>query len=162
MFKLPETLSEKEFIELLKATKHPHHKVAFMLGFYEGMRISEIVNLRMQHIDKDQKLIRIKQGKGSKDRNIPIVPEMMRYFKHIPLKCGVRALQIAFRKSVAIANIQRDLHFHNLRHSCATRLLNDKNWDITYIQQFLGHARIDTTMIYAKVSPQNLINEAWK
>lgn len=163
--KLPETISEDEFAEIIKATKQEHHKLAFLLGFYQGMRISEVVNLQPNNIDFGQKLIRVKKGKGDKDRNIPIMPQVARLLKrsinHLPLKCGVRSLQIKF-KQLSNAVIGKDMHFHTLRHSCATWLLNEKKWDIRYVQQFLGHSNLDTTQIYTHVSPQNLIDMAWE
>ena len=162
MKKLPETLNEDEFLQVLKTTRKKHHKVAFMLGFYQGMRISEVVKLQPKDIDKNQKLIRIKEGKGKKDRNIPIMPEMFRHFREIPMKCGVRALEYAFKNSLKKAKIKEHLYFHSLRHSCATWLLNVKKWDIRYVQIFLGHSRLSTTQIYTHVSPQQLIDKAWE
>lgn len=159
--KIPETLTEEEFLQVIKATKKLHHKVAFSLGFYQGMRISEIVKLKVEDIDKGQKIIRIKQGKGGKDRNIPILKEMWKGLKHIPVSCGVRALQIAFKNAVKKAKVNKDLHFHCLRHSCGTWLLNVKGWDTRLVQQFLGHAKLDTTQIYTHVTPKDLVDKVW-
>ena len=162
MRKLPETINENELMEILKATNKKHHKLAFCLGFYQGLRISEIVNLLPENIDYEQHLIRIKQAKGNKDRNIPIMPELIRKLNILPIKCGVRALEIAFKNSCRKAGIKKELYFHCLRHSSATWLLNTKRWDIRMIQQFLGHARLDTTQIYSHVSAQNLVDLVWK
>ncbi len=159
--KLPETLSEQEVLQIIKATNKRHHKLAFILGFYQGMRVSEIVKLQKENIDRGQKLIRIKEAKGKKDRNIPIIPEAMKYLKYLPIGCGVRALEIAFKNAVSKAKIDRDVHFHTLRHSCATWLLNVKKWDSRYVQVFLGHASLETTQIYTHVNPQNLVDKAW-
>ena len=163
--KLPETLTEEEFIEVIKKTNQQHHKLAFSLAFYEGMRISECLNLNKDNIDFNQRLIRIKEGKGKKDRNIPILPEFYSSLKKsmelLPIKCGERSLQIAFKKALLRAGISRNLHFHNLRHSCATWLLNKKRWDVRHVQQYLGHSRLDTTQIYTIVSPQTLLDLAW-
>lgn len=161
MRKLPETITENELIEILKVTRKKHHKLAFALGFYEGLRISEVVKLLPENIDYQQHLIRIKQAKGSKDRNIPIMPELIKKLGILPIGCGCRALEIAFKKYCKKAGINKDLYFHSLRHSCATWLLNVKHWDIRQIQVFLGHARLDTTQIYAQVSPQDLLNLVW-
>ena len=92
-FKIPETITEEEFIRLLKAVKMRHHRVAFILGFYGAMRVSEIVNLIPENIDRGQKIIRIKQAKGSKDRNIPLPPQAVKAVSYLPIKCGVRALK---------------------------------------------------------------------
>ena len=161
MSKLPETLTEEEFEALMKSTLKPHHKAAFALGFYQGMRVSEIVNLKPEHIDEGQRIIRIKQGKGGKDRNIPIAPKMLKGLKFVPIGCGVRSLQIAFKSSLKRAKIAKDLHFHSLRHSCATHLLNVQKWNIRQVQQFLGHANLNTTQIYTHVSPQDLVDLMW-
>lgn len=158
--KIPETIKEAELKQILEATKKPHHKLAFALGFYEAMRVGEVVNLQPEHVDKPSKLIQIKQSKGSKDRNIPIAPEVERGLKHLPIKCGIRALQIAFKKK-AKAVLGKDLHFHTLRHSGATHYLNVKKWDTRQVQVFLGHSRINTTEIYTHVNPQDLIDLMW-
>src|SRR4030042_4365661 len=150
MKKLPETITEEELIEIIKNVNHNHHKLAFLLGFYEGMRISEITSLEPGNVDKGQKLLRIKQAKGSKDRNIPIAPEVLSGLKYLPIKCGIRALQMAFKK-YSKKVLDRDLHFHCLRHSSATHYLSKKKWNIRQVQQVLGHASLDSTMIYTHV-----------
>lgn len=158
--KLPETITEKELIEILKNTKHKHHQLAFALGFYQCMRVSEVVNLLPENVDKGQKIIRIKQSKGKKDRNIPIAPQVMNGLKHLPIKCGVRALQIAFnRKSMDV--LKKSLNFHVLRHSGATYYLNVKKWNLREVQVFLGHARISTTEVYTHINPQQLMDKMW-
>lgn len=157
--KLPETITEEELISILKATKLKHHRIAFALGFYQGMRISEIVNLKKENIDKSQRIIRIKDAKGHKDRNLPIAPQVFRGLTSIPIHCGIRALQIAFKKKGKEV-LNRDLHFHLLRHSGATHYLK-KGWNIREVQQFLGHSRLETTQIYTHVSPQDLMEKMW-
>jgi integrase len=158
--KIPETITEEEFIKLLKAVKKNHHRIAFILGFYGCLRVSEVVNLRQQHIDRGQRLLRIKEAKGNKDRNIPIPPESVRGLSHIPVKCGVRALQIAI-KHYGKLTLDKDIHFHTLRHSGATHYLIKKKWDTRYLQQLLGHASLDTTQIYTHVKPDILIDKMW-
>lgn len=161
--KLPETISEEELNAILKVSKKNNHKIAFALGFYQAMRISEIVNLNQENIDYGQRLLRIKQAKGSKDRNIPISPMVINGLrKNIPITCGIRALEIAFKKAIKRAGIDKDLHFHSLRHSGASYYLNKKGWNLRDVQVFLGHSRIDTTLIYTHVTPQDLINKMWE
>lgn len=162
MRRLPETILEDDFLKIIGFVRKRHHKRAFALGFYQGMRVSEVVNLLPEHVDNGQKIIRIKQGKGDKDRNIPIAPEIFRGLqKDLPIGCGVRALQIAF-KGYALKALGRKLHFHTLRHSCATRLLTVKRWDVREVQVFLGHSNIDTTLIYTHVSPAHLVSKMWE
>ena len=95
---LPEIITEEEFLKILKETKNNQDKLAYSLGFYECMRISEIVNLKPENIDYNLKIIKIKQGKGSKDRNIPIAPEVLKGLKHLPIRKGVRALQKSLKR----------------------------------------------------------------
>lgn len=159
--KIPETITEEELIKILNATKKPHHKFAFALGFYQAMRVSEIVKLRPEDIDYDQKIIKIKGSKGGRDRHIPIAPQVIKGLKkYIPIKCGVRALEIAFKKK-AKEVLNKDLKFHTLRHSGATYYLNEKKWNIRQVQYFLGHKNIQTTQIYTHVKPSDLVALMW-
>jgi len=157
MRNIPETITEEEFIKLLRQVKKKHHRISFILGFYGCMRVSEVVNLKPENIDRGQRVIRIKQAKGKKDRNIPIPPQATRGLSYIPVGCGARALQIAFRK-YAKDVLKKELHFHSLRHSGATHYLNKKRWSTRQVQQLLGHSKIQTTEIYTHVTPQDLIN----
>lgn len=161
MKKLPEIITEIELIKILKATNKKHHIVAFILGFYQCMRVSEVIKLQKGNIRRNQRILLIKQAKGCKDRNIPINPKILKFLKHIPIKCGARALQIAFRQR-AEEVLNKDLSFHNLRHSGATYYLNVMKWNLRQVQQFLGHANIQTTQIYTHISPQNLMEAMYK
>jgi len=125
-------------------------RLAFMLGFYECMRVSEVVKLKPTDIDKARGFIHIKQGKGNKDRDIPIMKPVERGLKHLPLKIGIRALQKQFKKYFP------DYHFHTLRHSGATFYLNDKKIGLRQLQQLLGHSQISTTQIYTHINPGQL------
>ena len=163
--KLPETITEEELIKIIKSMpdktiKHKKKKLAFMLGFYQAMRISEVVNLTIENVDKGRKLIMIKNAKGGKDRHIPIAPEVMKGLRYLPIGLGVRALEVSFKK-YGKQFLGKDLHFHLLRHSGATHYLNKKKWNLRELQQFLGHSRLDTTSIYTHVSPEELINKMW-
>jgi len=160
MKKIPTTIKEDELLQILRKTKHKHHLIAFALGFYQCLRVSEVVKLQQEHIDKGRKLLYIKQAKGKKDRHIPIAPEIMGSLKHVPVGCGIRALQIAF-KNKAMEVLGKDLHFHTLRHSGATHYLNVKKWDIRQLQVLLGHSNIQITEIYTHVDPVDLVNKMW-
>jgi len=162
--KLPTVMSIDEFTLLLKNTGKPHHRIAFKLGFLCGLRVSEIVKLKPEDVDQGRKMLFIRQGKGNKDRYVPYPKQLTRELNKLPIGCGVRALEIAFKRAWAKTGVHKNLHFHHLRHSCATYYL-DKGMPITHVQQLLGHSRIDTTMIYTHVSPENVaskMEEIWR
>ena len=158
--KLPDTITEEQLVEVLKITRQPHHRAAFVMGFYQCMRISEIVNLKEDNIDRTLKLLYLKQAKGHKDRHIPIAPEVMKYLKHIPMRCGVRALQLAWNKATKTA-LGHSLNFHLLRHSGITHYLVKKKWDSMKVQRLAGHSKIATTQIYTHINPTDLVEEMW-
>lgn len=160
MRKIPETITESELKAIIKATRKPKKKLAYMLGFYQCMRVSEVVKLSSKHIDKGRKLIKIKQAKGNKDRNIPIAPSVLRGLKHLPIGVGTRALQLSFKR-VALEVLGRDLRFHTLRHSGATYYLNEQKWNLRQVQRLLGHARVSTTEIYTHVNDSDLMDAMW-
>ena len=127
MRKLPTTISEREFLERIKAVKCPKKKLALMLGFYQCMRVSEVVKLTTQDVDRGRGFIHIKQAKGSKDRDVPIMPPVLKGLKHLPVGKTVRTLE-----RWANATFPGH-HFHTLRHSGATFYLNDKGVDVRLI-----------------------------
>lgn len=163
--KLPSYLTEEEFLKLIKIVKKKHHKLAFILGFNSGLRISEIIKLKREHIDFTGKRIFIKQSKWGKDRVVPLPKGFPQsYLKYIPIKCGVRALQIAFKNAIKRANIVKSgLHFHSLRHSFAVRCM-ERGIPLNQIQVLLGHESISTTSIYLKINPKDALKsyeELW-
>ena len=164
--KLPGYLTNDEFMELIKVVKKPHHKLAFILGFSAGLRVSEITKLKQENIDFIGKKIFIREGKGGKDRVVPLPKGFPQsYLKYIPLDCGVRALQIAFKSAVEKAKIQKsDLHFHSLRHSFAVRCM-ELGMPLNQVQVLLGHESISTTSIYLKINPKDALEsyeKIWK
>lgn len=164
MIRLPVFLSEEEFESILRVTLSRKHRLGFLLGFYEAMRVSEIVNLKPDHVDKGQRLLRVVNGKGGKDRNIPIAPQVWKALSKssLPLGVGARALQRGFKRALIKSGVTKDAHFHTLRHSGATHYLNVKGWSIRMVQQLLGHSRIDTTEIYTHITPKDMIKKMWE
>ena len=158
--RIPETISEEELIRILKKVSDKKRKLAFMLGFYQCMRISEIVGFKPEHVDKGMRILKIKEAKGKKDRNIPIAPETLRGLRYLPVGVGIRALQVSF-KNYTKGVLDRDLNFHCLRHRGATHYLNNKKWSTRQVQVFLGHSKIQTTEIYTHVTPKDLVNKMW-
>jgi len=159
---LPIEVTVDEYIEILYATPFMHHKIAFMLGFESGLRISEIVNLRPEDFDFKNQQIRINMGKNSKDRivNIPLSWQPQ-HINYIPIKCQQRALQKAFITSCEKTGLKKKktkIHFHSLRHGYATESLRS-GVDLYTISKLLGHEDISTTTIYAHLCPEDAIRE---
>lgn len=161
--KFDDTLTDSEkadilYSKIIEIVKKPHHKLAFNLAFNSGLRVSEITKLKIENIDFNGKKIFIKDSKYGKDRVVPLpkgFPE--KFLKLIPLKCGVRALEIAFKNYVKKAGIMKeDLHFHSLRHSFAVRCM-ERGIPLNQIQVLLGHESISTTSVYLKINPQDAL-----
>ena len=149
--KLPETISEEELLDILKKVDNPKIKLSFMLGFYGGLRVSEVTKLMPEDIDFRQGFIHIREGKGKKDRDVPIPKPIVRGLRHLPIGKSVRTLQRQI-KQYAKQVLNKDIHFHCLRHSCGTWLLNKHKKDIRFIQQYLGHSNISSTQIYTHIN----------
>ena len=171
--KIPDTISEEELITILKKTKDNKKRAAYLYGFYEQLRISEVVKLKREDIETTKNYIKIKQAKGGKDRQIAIIKPLLlrknevklasKYFPVGSTKAkdlGIRNLQIAFKR-IAKKVLSKDLHFHCLRHSGASWLLNKKKWDIRHVQKQLGHSKIATTEIYTHVGGGDLVDLEW-
>jgi len=162
--KIPEVITEEEFLKIVndpKVRKKPKLRLAFLLGFYQAMRVSEVVKLRLEDCTPNDRLIHVKQAKGEKDRNIPVAPEVIKMLKHLPVKPLKRGLQHAINR-YSLRILGRKINFHTLRHSGATYYLNKKKWDMRQVQQFLGHSDIKTTQIYTHVNPQDLTKLMWE
>ncbi len=159
---LPIEINQQEYLALLKATKHMRHRIAFMLGFESGLRISEIVNLRKEDIDEGNKQIRVNMGKNSKDRivNLPLSWRSF-HIKYIPMPCQQRALQkalIAAAIDTGLKAKKPKVHFHSLRHGFATEAIRS-GVSIATVSGLLGHEDISTTSIYINLCPAERIAE---
>jgi len=101
-------------------------------------------------------MLHIREGKGGKDRYVPYPRQLEKSLSGVPIiKCGVRALEYAIKKSVKGAKINKDIHYHSLRHSSASYYLS-KGMTLREVQQLLGHSRITTTGIYLHTSPEDV------
>jgi len=160
--KLAVEVNEEEYTKLLGATDLMHHKIAFMLAWESGFRISEIINLKPEDIDVKNNRIRINNGKGGKDRIVPLPKNWHQdHLKFLPMPCGVRSLQSGFYKSAEKAGItfnKPTVHVHSLRHGFATHCLR-KGVNIRSIQRALGHSNLATTSIYLRLSPEEMLDE---
>lgn len=166
--KLPVAISEEEFERLLDKTKQKSHKLAFILSFGSGLRISEIVGdkkkgnppLNKNNFDFKQGLIMLLNAKGGKDRAVPI-PKGFRkeMFDLLPLDIGSRALQIAFKRACKRAKLlesKPSLHFHSLRHGFASHAVS-KGMPIHHLRTLMGHSNISTTNVYLEANPTEAI-----
>jgi integrase len=158
--KLPVWIEEEEFRKVIKATRRKHHKIAFLLAFEAGLRISEVVNLQPTEINLENKSILIKEAKGGKDRIVPLPKHWKQdHSKHLPLKCGIRSLQAAFRRAAIkskITETKPTIHFHSLRHGFAKRLV-DKGVPLNQVQILMGHSNVATTGIYVHANPKEAL-----
>ncbi len=168
---LPTVLSKEEVIDILKFTKNLKHRAILALIYSGGLRISELINLRLSHIDVDRRQIVIKSSKGRKDRFVILAESFLPlFFNYINTyrpevffaegKPGERysqeSVRAFLRRSCKAAKIKKRVTPHTLRHSYATHLL-ENGIDIRYIQELLGHAKPETTMIYTHVTKKDLL-----
>lgn len=169
--KLPEILSRQEVLRLLEAVENPKHRAIMLLTYSAGLRLGEVVRLRVEDIDSARRLIHIRQAKGRKDRYTVLSQaalEALRvYFKQYRpdrwlfpgAKPGrhlhERTVQKVFERAREAAGIRKDVSVHTLRHSFATHLL-ESGTDLRYIQELLGHKSSKTTEIYTHVSERDI------
>ena len=161
--KLPEVITINDFNLILKCTKKQKHRLAFKLGFLAGLRVSEVVKLGKEDVDLNRNYIFVKAGKGKKDRYIPIPKPLERDLKYLPVGLKQITLQKAINR-ISEKAINKRIHFHTLRHSCATLWLS-KGLNIRQVQVLLGHSRLDTTMIYTHVNLEDIekkFEEIWR
>jgi len=160
--KLPIAITLEEFKKLMRNTKQKHHRVAFLLAFASGLRVSEVINLQSHDIDIKEKKILVRCGKGGKDRIVPL-PKLFRkdLLNQIPIKITPRSLQRAFKtaaKKAGILKTKPQAHFHSLRHGFATQCLRS-GMDIQNVRFFMGHSNISTTSIYLHSEPKEALGK---
>lgn len=171
--KLIKYLTIEDFEKIFKAEKKRQFKLCYLLGFFSGLRISEIVGLKKAdgtwkikpltsaQIDLKAHSIKIIGGKGLKDR-VSVVPKQLteEHLKLLPLNIPRRTLQDHFTK-LALRVLNKKMSFHTLRHGFGNYQANEKNLPLPMLQQLMGHARIDTTGVYTKANPVQAINRAF-
>jgi len=171
--RLPIVLSKDEVIKILNAEKNLKHRLLLMLVYSSGLRVSEVVQLKKEHIDISRKVIYIKRGKGRKDRCTLLSEKAVRLFADYcktsdiqnwlfpgqpatsPL--SIRSAQKIFEKAACQADIHKEVSIHSLRHTFATHLL-ENGTDIRYIQDLLGHSSLRTTERYTHIAKGSILN----
>jgi len=165
--RLPEILSSEEVSRLFAAVEHAKHRLAFETIYACGLRVSEAVQLKVRDIDRDRMTVRIEQGKGSKDRYVPLSKRLLQRLEHYwatdrprhwvfegstPERyMHITAVQKAYTLAKLRAGIQKHGGVHALRHAYATHLI-ESGVDVLTVQRLLGHRSVSTTMRYFHLS----------
>jgi site-specific recombinase XerD len=169
--KLPVVLSPEEVARLLDAAPGLKYKAALSVAYGAGLRAAEVVSLKINDIDSERMVIRVEQGKGRKDRYVMLSPHLLALLRAwwkaarpqgwlFPGRDRVqpmttRQLNRACHAAAQMAEINKRVSLHTLRHSFATHLL-EQNIDIRVIQVLLGHAKLDTTALYTRVATKTI------
>ncbi|MFD2529303.1 tyrosine-type recombinase/integrase [Polaribacter marinaquae] len=169
--KLPNILSQEEVLKIIGVTQNLKHKAILALIYSCGLRISELINLKLENFNIDRKQLVIKNSKGRKDRYVSLADSFIPllsnyYYSYKPEiyfvegqnkgKYSAESVRQFLKKNCLKAGIRRTVTPHTLRHSYATHLL-ENGVDIRYIQSLLGHSRPETTMIYTHVKRKDLM-----
>jgi integrase/recombinase XerD len=173
--KLAVVLSKEEIWRILQTTQLLKHKILIGLLYGCGLRCMEVRNVRLQDIDFDRKKLKVVQGKGNKDRYLPLSDHLIRGLKKYiacenpkdwifngqPManraggdfdsRYSQRGVQWVIKQSCKKAGIIKEVHVHTLRHTFATHLLED-GMDIITLKNLLGHENIETTMEYLQIA----------
>jgi integrase/recombinase XerD len=175
--KLPPVLSVEEAGRLLEAAPGIKYKAVLGTAYGAGLRVSEVASLKIGDIDSTRMLIRVEQGKGRKDRNAMLSPQLLALLRlwwqegkrrGVMLPHGwlfpgrsrtdpvsTRQINRAIHEAADAAGIRKRVTPHTLRHSFATHLL-EQDVDIRVIQVLLGHSKLDTTALYARVATRTM------
>ncbi len=166
--RLPAVLSKKEIEDMVISTKNFIHRTMIQLMYSSGMRASEIISLKWPDIDFDRNTIHLKLAKGNKDRIVMLSPKVKKNLLKLDIekqglvfktnrdgKYSLRSIELIVKKAAQKAGIRKKVTPHSLRHSFATHLL-EQGVDVRYIRDLLGHANLQTTMIYTKVSNKDI------
>lgn len=172
---LPKLLNEDELGRLFNALKNKKHKAILFTAYSAGLRVSEVVKLKIAHVDSQRMQLFIERAKGKKDRYVNLSPVLLDILRAYLRQCKprptvylfesemtgtaypTRTIQQIFSNAKHAAGIWKEVGIHSLRHSFATHLL-DKGTDIRYIKDLLGHFDIRTTERYLHVSKKYLVN----
>jgi integrase/recombinase XerD len=171
--RLPTVLSVEEVTLLLQSAPGAKYKAALGTAYGAGLRVSEVVALKIGDIDSERMLLRVEQGKGHKDRHAMLSPQLLELLRdwwvegrrrgvllprgwlfpgRNPIEpLSTRQINRAIHAAAEAAGIKKRVSMHTLRHSFATHLL-EQDTDIRVIQVLLGHAKLETTALYTRVA----------
>lgn len=168
---LPNVLSKEEVKKILDSIINIKHKSMISLIYACGLRRTELLNIQLKHIDPNRKLLFIQQGKGKKDRVVPLSDKLLEllrsYYKaerpivylfegeKVGAQYSASSLQQVLKYAIKKARVKKPVTLHWLRHSYATHLL-ENGTDLRYIQELLGHNSSRTTEIYTHVSKKKI------
>ncbi len=172
--RLPEVLSKEETIKLIDSIKNFKHQLMICLMYSAGLRVSELLNLKIKDLNLEKNFGFVRNGKGGKDRLfvlsknlIPAIKKLIEKENSIEdnflfqsnrnKKYSQRTIQKIMDKALKLSGIKRKIHPHTLRHSFATHLIENGS-DLTNVQALLGHKSPETTLIYTHIASPNLIN----
>ena len=169
-FQLPSVFAEEEIKKIILATENLKHRTMICLAYAGGLRVSEIVNLKLKDIDSKRMVITLRQGKGKKDRQVMLSEKLLilfrEYFKEYKpvvwlfegvknMQYSARSVQEVIQQAKKKAGVNKKGSIHALRHSFATHLL-EGGTDLLSIKALLGHNSLRTTMVYTHVSKKHL------
>ena len=170
---LPVVLSVEEVAWLIDGARNLYYRTLLMTLYSTAVRRSELCRLQVSDIDSQHMMIRIHQGKGRRDRDVPLSPKLLETLrlywrwrkpttylfpgrgKRAELPISTNMVWLACRQAAQQAGIRKRLSPHSLRHSCATHLL-DAGADLRTIQVWLGHSRLEHTLVYLHLSHRHL------
>lgn len=167
--KLIHVLTKQEALSIIDSISHPKQKAIISGLYFHGLRISEIINLRYDEINRTEGILSIKQGKGRKDRNVPLNREWLTYLEQYYMKMnyGVMysgnifqpysesSIRAIIKRQAKKLGINKNVYPHLLRDSYATHL-HEQGIDIRDIQTILGHKKVTTTQKYVHVSKKHI------
>jgi integrase/recombinase XerD len=173
--RLPTVLSPEEVARLIDSARNLYHRTLLMTLYSTAMRRAELCRLKVRDIDSQRMMIRIDQGKGSRDRDVPLSPKLLETLRvywrwmqpttflfpgtvkgvRADVPISVNTVWLACREAAQAAGISKRISPHSLRHSCASHLL-EAGADLRTIQVLLGHSRLEHTLVYLHLSPKHL------
>jgi integrase/recombinase XerD len=169
-FQLPAVFAESEILAIIRACDNLKHKTILCLAYAGGLRVSEIINLKIEDIDSKRMVINLRQAKGKKDRIVMLSEKLLvmlreYYLKYKPrvwmfegqnkVQYSSRSIQVVLQQAKERAGIKKKGSIHAFRHSFATHLL-EGGTDILSIKELLGHNSLRTTMTYTHVSNKTI------